>query len=131
SDGTTGWQPLSAAKGRMALPRSSNEEAFLRLALTHAAVTAGDAMVTVALAGSIFFSTDLNGARGRVLLSLLLTMAPFAVVAPFLGPAIDKSKGGRRLMVILSAVGRCFVCLYMARVVNNLLLFLPAALILL
>ncbi|MHB8467007.1 MAG: MFS transporter [Acidimicrobiales bacterium] len=132
---STGWQPLGTAARRLALiggrDRQRSHEAFLRLALTHAAVTAGDAMVTVALAGSIFFSTSIDGARGRVLLSLALTMAPFAVVAPFLGPAIDKSRGGRRLMLIVSAVGRALTCLYMARVVHNLLLFLPAALILL
>lgn len=127
----TGWQALGPSGRRIGAARSKNEEAFLRLALTHATVTAGDAMVTVALAGSIFFSTDLNGARGRVLLSLVLTMAPFAVVAPFLGPAIDRSKGGRRLMVIVSAAGRAATCLYMARVVHNLLLFLPAALVML
>jgi hypothetical protein len=114
------------------LPRTQKEEAFLRLALTHTLVMAGDAMVTVALAGSIFFfSTDVNGARLKVLLSLALTMAPFAVVAPFLGPAIDRSRGGRRMLVILAAAGRCLLCLYLAREVNDLLLFLPGALALL
>ena len=43
---------------------------------------AGDTMVTVALAGSLFFDISPTAARGRVTLSLLLTMAPFAVVAP-------------------------------------------------
>ena len=33
-------------------------------------------------------------------------MAPFAVVAPFLGPIIDRTRGGRRMMVLVSAVGR-------------------------
>ncbi|HEY2430067.1 MAG TPA: MFS transporter [Acidimicrobiales bacterium] len=139
-----GWQPLGAGSSARAgrrygaaggrgttLPRTANEQAFLRLALTHGLVMAGDAMVTVALAGSIFFSTDVNGARLKVLLSLVLTMAPFAVVAPFLGPAIDRSKGGRRVMVILSAAGRCLLCLYLAREVHDLLLFLPGALALL
>ena len=126
-----GWQPLGTATRRLQAPRSRNEEAFLRLALAHASVTAGDAMVTVALAGSIFFSTNLSGARGRVLLSLVLTMAPFAVVAPFLGPAIDRSKGGRRLMVIFAAVGRALTCLFMARFLHNLPLFLVGALVML
>jgi MFS family permease len=125
---TSGWQPLGTATRRLQASRSRNEEAFLRLALAHAAVTAGDAMVTVALAGSIFFSTNLNGARGRVLLSLVLTMAPFAVVAPFLGPAIDRSKGGRRLMLIFAAAGRAAICLYMAKFLHNLPLFLIGAL---
>jgi MFS family permease len=91
----------------------------------------GDATVTVALAGSVFFSTSVSGARGRVALALLITLAPFAVVAPFLGPAIDRSRGGRRWMVIGSAAGRSVTCLFMARFVAQLLLFLPAALVLL
>jgi Major Facilitator Superfamily len=87
---------------------------------------AGDALVTLALAGSLFFDISPHAARGRVALSLVLTMAPFAVVAPFLGPIIDRAKGGRRLMVLVSAGGRAVACIFMARYVHSLLLF-PAA----
>jgi hypothetical protein len=87
---------------------------------------AGDALVTIALAGSLFFSISPSAARGRVALSLLLTMAPFAVVAPFLGPAIDGSRRGRRVMVVGSSLGRAGASLAMAVVVDGLLLF-PAA----
>ena len=87
---------------------------------------AGDTLVTLALAGSLFFSISPNAARGRVALSLVLTMAPFAVVAPFLGPAIDRSRAGRRAMVVASCIGRAVACLAMARVLDGLLLF-PAA----
>jgi hypothetical protein len=87
---------------------------------------AGDALVTLALAGSLFFDISPHAARGRVALSLILTMAPFAVVAPFLGPIIDRAKGGKRLMVLVSAGGRAVACLFMARYVHSLLLF-PAA----
>jgi hypothetical protein len=99
---------------------------FSRLAMTHALSMAGDALVTLALAGSLFFNISPHAARGRVALSLVLTMAPFAVVAPFLGPVIDRAKGGKRLMVVLSAVGRAVATLFMARYVHSLLLF-PAA----
>src|SRR3712207_4734825 len=87
---------------------------------------AGDALVTMALAGSLFFSISPTAARGRVALSLALTMAPFAIVAPLLGPAIDRSRAGRRAMVITAAAGRAVACVVMAQVVDNLLLF-PAA----
>ncbi|GAC1478765.1 MAG: hypothetical protein NVS1B12_15420 [Acidimicrobiales bacterium] len=128
---STGWEPLrSAASVRTAAPRTRDQEAFLRLALTHAIVMGADAFVTVALAGSLFFSISPTAARGRVAFSLLFTMAPFAVVAPFLGPAIDRSRGGRRLMLIGAAAGRALACLWMASVVHSLLLF-PAALVLL
>jgi MFS family permease len=99
---------------------------FSRLAIPHALSSAGDSFVTIALAGSLFFSISPSAARGRVALSLVLTMAPFAIVAPLLGPAIDRLEGGRRLMLTLSSAGRCVVALVMAAVVHDLLLF-PAA----
>ena len=108
-------------------PRSAGgSSAFSRLVVTHAFALAGDAMVTVALAGSLFFSISPTAARGKVALSLALTMAPFAVIAPFLGPVIDRAKGGRRAIVFAAAVLRVGVCLWMAAVVHSLLLF-PAA----
>jgi hypothetical protein len=53
-------------------------------------------------------------------------MAPFAVIAPFLGPVIDRARGGRRAIVFAAAALRAGVCLWMATVVHSLLLF-PAA----
>ena len=55
-------------------------------ALTEAAAVnaAGDAMVAVALAGTVFFGLDVHQARGQVALYLLVTMAPFALVAPLI-----------------------------------------------
>ena len=99
---------------------------FSRLALTHVLSVAGDALVTLALAGSLFFNISLTSARSRVALSLVLTMAPFAVVAPFLGPIIDRSRRGRKAMVLASAAGRAVACLLMARSIHSLWLF-PAA----
>ncbi|MBW3556914.1 MAG: MFS transporter [Actinobacteria bacterium] len=96
---------------------------FAGLTLTHALSTAGDALVTMALAGSLFFSISPNAARGRVALSLVLSMAPFAVVAPFLGPAIDRSRHGRRAMVVASCAGRALACLMMVEVLQGLGLF--------
>jgi len=99
---------------------------FSRLMVTHVLSLAGDALVTLALAGSLFFSTPLHAARGRVALTLLLTMAPFAVVAPLLGPIIDRFQGGRRAMVVATSLGRALACFLMARFINSFLLF-PAA----
>ena len=60
----------------------STASPFAKLALAHALGVCGDIFVTVALADSIFFSvaTDANAARSKVLLYLVFTMAPFAVV---------------------------------------------------
>jgi MFS family permease len=99
---------------------------FARLALTHALAIGADTLVAVALAGSIFFSASLAAARPKVLLYLGITMVPFAVVAPVMGPALDRTKGGRRLMVAIFALGRAVLCLFMANHLNSLL-FYPAA----
>ena len=65
---------------------------FTRLARVHAFSVSTDTLVTVSLAGTLFFSIPSGAARDKVALYLLLTMAPFAVVAPLVGPAIDRSR---------------------------------------
>lgn len=119
----SGWRELGPPRHPAEAQATSG---FTRLARTHALAMAGDTLVTLALAGSLFFSISPTAARGRVMLSLVLTMAPFAVVAPFLGPMIDRSRTGRRLMVVFTAVGRVIACIAMSRVIDSLLLF-PAA----
>lgn len=118
-----GWRPLQLRSA----DRPLADGPFSRLAAAHAASMGGDALLTLALAGSLFFSISPSEARGRVALSLMLTMAPFAVVAPLLGPAIDQSRWGRRAFVVLAGVGRAVTCLLMARHLDSLLLF-PVAL---
>ncbi|MGB7051884.1 MAG: hypothetical protein WBG41_09965 [Acidimicrobiales bacterium] len=103
---------------------------FGRLALTHVLMTAGDTLFAVSLAGSLFFSISPGAAKDKVILYLLLTMAPFAVVAPALGPLIDRSRGARRAMVVTSALGRALLCPFIARDIHTLLLFPEAFLML-
>jgi hypothetical protein len=97
--------------------------AFGRLALAHVAMMAGDTLVTVSLAGSLFFSVSPTEAKGRVLLYLLLTLAPFAVVSPVLGPLIDRSVSGRRWLVAASAGARVLLCWAMASHLTSLWLY--------
>ncbi len=92
---------------------------FGRLVRTHLVTMCADACIAASLAGSLFFAKPGSGARGSILLYLLLTMAPFAVVAPVIGPALDRMRGGRRLLVVLSCVGRAVLCLIMAQVVTK------------
>ncbi len=124
------------ARGIVTLARSSAQDlfdqhtAFGRLALVHVVMMAGDTLVTVSLAGSLFFSVSPTEAKGRVLLYLLLTIAPFAVVSPVLGPLIDRSANGRRILVALSASVRAVLCWLMAAHLNSFWLF-PLAFLLL
>ena len=96
---------------------------FARLARVHAFSVAGDALIAVALANSLFFSIDPQAARWRVALYLLLTMAPFAVVSPLIGPAIDRAGGGRKWMVMGSAALRVLICIVMVGNLDSLWLF--------
>ena len=119
---TKGWQPLVKPK-RTIGAETFQVTPFTRLARVHAASVATDALIAFSLAGSLFFSIPTASARGRVALYLVLTMAPFAVVAPLIGPAIDRIQGGRRLMVIVATGSRALVCLFMMGHVNDLILF--------
>ena len=60
----------------------------------------------VALADSLFLSIDPSAARGRVLLFLVISFAPFLVIAPLIGPVIDRAAGGRRTVIQLVAGAR-------------------------
>ena len=120
-----GWKPLQRPARRRL-----GTSAFSRLALSHVLGVGGDTLVTMALAGSLFFSISPDGARGRVALYLLLTMAPFAVVAPLIGPALDRSRGGRRATIVFGAAARSLVCLSMAEHLQGLWLFPEAFVVL-
>jgi MFS family permease len=94
-----------------------------------AAGSVGDGFVAVALAGTLFFSTSVTQARGRVALALIITMAPFALLAPFVGPMLDRVQHGRRYILIGTILARGLLCWGMAGAVqhNDTLTLLPAA----
>jgi hypothetical protein len=124
-----GWRKLSSPARPLAAGAFETSP-FTRLARVHAFSVATDTLVTVSLAGTLFFSIPSGAARDKVALYLLLTMAPFSVVAPLIGPAIDRIKGGRRLVVVVVTGLRALVCLFMVSHVDDLLLFPLAFLIL-
>jgi hypothetical protein len=99
--------------------------------LAHLGSVAGDAMVAIALAGSVFFDIPVGEADVEVKVAgyLALTMAPLAVAGPFLVPLLDRA-GPRRAISFGAAIGRAVVCLYAASRFGTLLLF-PAAFLLL
>jgi hypothetical protein len=86
-------------------------------------MTAGDVAMVVSLAGSLFFSISPDAARSKVLLYLLVSFAPFAIVAPFIGPFIDRAPGGRRLIIQLTGIGRALLFMTMIFHLDDLLLF--------
>ncbi|HET9061297.1 MAG TPA: MFS transporter [Acidimicrobiales bacterium] len=104
-------------------PQTGSTAAFTQLARAQALSSCGDAVIAVALAGSVFFDVSTNAARSRVALSLVLTVAPFAVVGPLLGPRLEGARGGRRAVAVASGLGRAACCLLMALWTTSLALF--------
>jgi MFS family permease len=103
---------------------------FTKLARTHALGIAGDAVFAIALAGSVFFSLDFDSARWNVALYLVLTIAPFAVAAPLIGPVIDRIHGGRKWMIVGGMFLRALLCFFVIRHLDSLL-FYPEAFLML
>jgi hypothetical protein len=94
-----------------------------RLAWVHAVSTLGDALVAVALAGTLFFAVPVAAARPRVALYLLLTVAPFAVVAPLLGRLLDGRSGAGRLALAAAMALRAALAALAVTRTQSLLLY--------
>ncbi|HKS45191.1 MAG TPA: MFS transporter [Amycolatopsis sp.] len=75
---------------------------------------ASDAAMAVALANTLFFAATSGQGRGKVALYLLVTIAPFALVAPVIGPALDRIQRGRRLAMCVSSLGQALMAAIMA-----------------
>jgi len=101
-----------------------------RLAESHGASVAGDALVAVALAGTLFFSVPSTDARQNVALYLLITLAPFAVIGPVLGRVYERAPGSYRAGLVLSSLGRVGAAAALGFLIDSLWLF-PLAFLLL
>ena len=112
---------------RAAAADGAGESGLSALLGAHALSSAGDALVTVALAGTVFFSVPLGEARGRVALYLLLTLLPFSLLVPVAGPVLDRFRHGRRNVLAWHAAARGLVAWSMAAVTASLALY-PLAL---
>jgi MFS family permease len=88
--------------------------------------SAGEALFALSLVGSLFFNVSVDAARPRILLYLAVTMAPFAILGPLIGPVIDRLRGGHRAVLLLSLGGRAAVAVLLATQLKTLL-FYPQA----
>ena len=103
---------------RAARAEGADESGLSRLIEMHAFNTAGDAAVAIALAGTLFFQVPTGEARGQVALFLGLTMLPFAIVAPLIGPFLDRFSHGRRWAIGATMALRAFLCWVLADAVS-------------
>ena len=91
--------------------------------------SASEALFSLSLVGSLFFNVSVDAARPRILLYLALTMAPFAVLGPLIGPLIDRFKYGDRAVLVLSLGARAVVAGLLASQLKTLLLYPEAFII--
>ena len=98
---------------RASRAEGAGDTGLYRLIELHAFNAAGDAAVAISLAGTLFFAQP-GEARDQVALFLGLTMLPFAVVAPLLGPFLDRFSHGRRWAIGSTMALRAFLCWLMA-----------------
>lgn len=96
---------------------------FGRLALVHSLFSAGSTLVTISLAGSLFFTLSLQESKNKVLLYLLLSLAPFAIVAPMLSPLLDRGVTARRAGIGIACAGSAVLTIFIAHDLKAWLLF--------
>jgi MFS family permease len=104
----------------------AGDTGMMRLLDLHAASCAGDTLVALGLAGTIFFNADIGEARGRVALYLFITMIPFALLAPLVGPLLDRFRHGRRWALAVTMLGRAFLAWLISDYIHGFGLY-PAA----
>ena len=75
--------------------------------------------MAIALADSLFLSVSPDAARGKIILFLAVSMAPFVVISPLIGPRIDRLKGGHRMVVIGAGIMRALVLVGISQVVSS------------
>jgi hypothetical protein len=114
---------MRQAVGGLVLGARGSGRPLDRLAWVHAISTLGDALVAVALAGTLFFAVPVAAARPRVALYLLLTVAPFAVVAPLLGRLLDGRSGAGRLALFAAMALRAALAALAVARTQSLLLY--------
>lgn len=97
----------------------AGESGLSRLIELHAFNAAGDTALAVSLAGTLFFQVPTDQARGQIMLFLGVTMLPFAIVAPLIGPFLDKFRRGRRWAIGVTMALRAFACWALAGAVTT------------
>jgi MFS family permease len=96
------------------------------LSMAHGIAAAGDSCVTISLAGSLFFSLSPDASRQQVLLYLLVTMAPLAVLAPLVGPTVDRFRRRPQVVAAVCYLLRGAACLGLAASLYRLSFYLFA-----
>lgn len=128
SRGGASWgRQLADLPRRVFHADGARDSGLSALSYTTVANFAVDAMLAVALANTLFFSAATAESRTNVALYLLMTVAPFAVIAPVIGPLLDRLHSGRRFTLSLTFTLRAVLAVILALNFDSLLLY-PLAL---
>lgn len=125
AEGTNGTPDRPSGPGPAFLDRFAwlEHPTFRRMALVQVTHGAGDALIAIALAGTLFFDVPIGEARDRVGLYLLIAMTPYALLSPLVGPMLDRWRDSYRIAILLSAVGRAVFAFTMAARTDRLVLY--------
>jgi MFS family permease len=123
----TGAARLTARSGRYAARRAheythsggAGESGLARMTELQGSHTAGDTVMMLALAGTLYLNPQTAQARSEVAAFLLLTMVPFVLVAPFIGPLLDRFSNGRRWAIGTTTAVRAFLCWVLAEAIGS------------
>ncbi|WBB65325.1 MFS transporter [Micromonospora sp. WMMD812] len=121
-----GGRWVTRRAGRARARGAGGEVGMVRLFDLHAVSCAGDTLIAIGLAGTIFFNVPLGEARSKVALYLLVTMIPFAMLAPVVGPLLDHFRHGRRYALAATMLGRAFLAWLISDYIHGFGLY-PAA----
>ncbi|MDQ1287537.1 MAG: hypothetical protein QG622_1102 [Actinomycetota bacterium] len=108
--GTATWRGIR----HLTHSKGAGESGLGRVIELHLVASFADTLIVTALASTIFFAVPTEAARGRVATSLLVTMVPFTLLAPVIGPLLDRVLHGRRYAIATTLVVRAFLSWVMA-----------------
>lgn len=97
----------------------AGDSGLARLTELHLTHAAGDAAMALALAGTLFLNPQTVTARSQVAVFLLVAMVPYVLLAPFIGPLLDRFSHGRRWAIGTTMATRAFLCWVMAEAIYN------------
>jgi MFS family permease len=103
--------------------QGAKESGLARLMDLHAISMATDMLVAVALANTLFFNVSASAARPKVGLYLAITMVPFVLLAPVIGPVLDRYGHGRRYALAATLLIRAMLAWAMASEFHSLALY--------
>jgi predicted MFS family arabinose efflux permease len=91
-----------------------------RLTLAHTLDDFADGLISLSLVGSLFFSVSFDASRERILVYLVLTALPLALVAPVVGPLLDRSRVGHRTVLATTHFARVLLSIGLAGSLGSL-----------